>query len=1246
VRRWYHRYQQGSLSFPVVLVVWRTLWRRRSNLWVPPIYIPTGPGSPRLDSPKKPRLACRAGAGRTLAASNSRIDEVHSRTVSQHTSNKTSHLCFVVTHTQPSMVYDALEQRDLDDRFEESDFHAESPISRLASPNFNGGAAQNRLGESNTMQRNQNYSSTSASLSHMVQSITSRRSTKTNSSSYDMVEEDDYYEIDQEPSSASSIADRNNHRGSPIDSFVPLSIPRPRPRRPVVSVQATAAKISPEKITFSSDRILPAAPLRTASGHSIALRHPTPDLQTLQGAYTGNIEHLERTAERLSMTSSIDDAIRELHAEQKRNDSRRSSLLSSPDMPTISRQVSHASSIMETNNLARSGGYSPAGFIMSPTASFTGGRGRSASKSSKYGSRPEPELEGRPLDSFVGTSSGVSPVLSRSESIAEQDEESTTLTRPVVDLLDGPILDLQLTDFSPTDVEEKEIGRPSTSASVHTTNTFEQAEKMFADFDGDHSAQQRSISANERDALNIEERRLSAANLLTGEGNGSQRGGSSVAGSDARRVSSGNRMSMARPQSYADPHTGQQMVYYPAPVPMMLNLPQKLSKMPSSMARSKRRTQVLSTVPPAARQSAIWLPDVLEIEDEPDLAEHDEAQQMEYVPQHQRASMGGRQLAQDAQNLPPQLRAHVFFDIPGPNQTVELKNESAVATLDSILDASAHAPVSAFTDHAFAGHLGAEVYGKPHLPKSRTASSMNLLGPEEKTAKKRTSSFNLLSVIGRRASSADILDSENEKRRATMADIRAGKIIRDEDEDEDAVVDDEDEEEGEEEEEVYTGAPTTLLAELQLRKQQQKHRTRGLATAYPNGMHATLLELDAVAQVEQKTRKTKKVSLAWEDPTSEDEEHSDEEDVPLALLYHKKNQVQELNRPMGLMERRDMEDNEPLSRRRDRLQGKPPAMNRASTMMNLGMAAEEENETLAQRTRRLKEAGRSSTGLPTARPVSGDFASEMAFQFGVDLQVKNPDMPSKTPQLEEEETLGQRRKRLQAEAAARAKEVGSGGISPGGVSPGGEDRPELKKRHSMADILQAHPSAGASRQANYQKPPSGLLGLHEKVQVQRSSTMQNIASAAPVGGFKKGMYNDGQGGIIPPSQPMPQLQQRQNSQTIPQLQQRQSSYNLYSNTGGFQQQAFPQPSLGFAQGGFNGYGTNNNMFGGLPAMNPQMMMPFANPFAMNMFPPMAGYPQAGGMNIMPNPMMGAAGMQPLNQGQIDMVERWRQSIMQ
>jgi hypothetical protein len=130
-----------------------------------------------------------------------------------------------------------------------------------------------------------------------------------------------------------------------------------------------------------------------------------------------------------------------------------------------------------------------------------------------------------------------------------------------------------------------EEDRPTTSAS---TNTYEQ-EKIFADFDGIHSAppQLRTVSGNE-----------------SNDSNDTQ-----------REESSGNRLSMARPQSYADPSTGQQMVYYPAPVPMMLNLPQKLSKNPSSMAQNKRRSQVLSRdIPPAARQSAIWLPDVLEKE--------------------------------------------------------------------------------------------------------------------------------------------------------------------------------------------------------------------------------------------------------------------------------------------------------------------------------------------------------------------------------------------------------------------------------------------------------------------------------------------------------------------------------------------------------------------------------------------------------------------------------------------------------
>ena len=56
-----------------------------------------------------------------------------------------------------------------------------------------------------------------------------------------------------------------------------------------------------------------------------------------------------------------------------------------------------------------------------------------------------------------------------------------------------------------------------------------------------------------------------------------------------------------------------------------------------------------------------------------------------------------------------------------------------------------------------------------------------------------------------------------------------------------------------------------------------------------------------------------------------------------------------------------------------------------------------------------------------------------------------------------------------------------------------------------------------------------------------------------------------------------------------------------------------------------------------------MMMPFANPYAMQMG---MGYnPNTMPMNMAMGMQMGQ-GMAPLNQNQLDMVERWRQSVMQ
>ena len=102
---------------------------------------------------------------------------------------------------------------------------------------------------------------------------------------------------------------------------------------------------------------------------SLALRHPAPDLQSLQGAYVGNVERLEHEAERLSSGGSdLAENIRQLKAEQRLSESRRASLRSAPNSveegkslpPTRSRGAStssYSNSIVDVNAAARWGGY-------------------------------------------------------------------------------------------------------------------------------------------------------------------------------------------------------------------------------------------------------------------------------------------------------------------------------------------------------------------------------------------------------------------------------------------------------------------------------------------------------------------------------------------------------------------------------------------------------------------------------------------------------------------------------------------------------------------------------------------------------------------------------------------------------------------------------------------------------------------------------------------------------------------------
>lgn len=814
--------------------------------------------------------------------------------------------------------------------------------------------------------------------------------------------------------------------------------------------------------------------VRRASTRGVRVRHPTPGLQTLQGAYTANVVQLERSAEKLSMTSSIEDSIRNAYDEVKKSDSRMNSLrqsslmnlvtdipyeavptkltsavevasptnyagpayITSPTRETNSSHSTTSTSILDVNNAARSGGYSPGGAVI------LGARPRADSKSSKtsrYGTRPEPEMEGRPLSEFVPSRNNSylsSRNVSRAPSIAEKEEEAEVRRPLAVRNLSADDVDM---DEEKTDIGLNKI------VTDDSQSEMDQAQELFDDFDGQHYANMAAPPApppppppGEAEPRPVMEK---------------------------RRDSSANTLSMARPKSYADPLTGQQMVFYPAPVPSMLMLPQKLSNRPSPAKREKRRTQALSTLPPLALQSAPWLQDVVEGETEQPQQVPDEVLDAEYLAQHHKQKVGGRRSTQDMLNMPEHLRANVYFEQPQPHQVIEIKSQSAVATLDNILDASAYAPVSAFTDHAFAGHLGAEVYGNHDARTTRTKSQ--LLTPEP--PKKRASSFFGLGLGG---------GDKNDRSRSTTVTSMLGL---DKTPSYTAVAEDSQSPRlppspsggdgfdrppsppERDQEDMYSGAPTTLLAELQLRKQQAKTRTQH--PPQPAGSRSTLLELDAVALVESKARQQKRITLAWQDPhPSIAAAEEEDDDVPLGVLFPGQalQQLDRASRPMGLMERRELEDNEPLSQRRERLLGRS------------GLQREPLRRLTPEPGHATPEPAEDANPLPNARPVSGAFSLELLNQFG------DPSPPAAAPEEEEEETLGQRRRRLLAEREAAAAQGA---------------RPAPKQRRSMADILTAHPAAS---RGEYPHLAEHLQQQQQQRGQQGGGHRQTVFGAPPV----------------------------------------------------------------------------------------------------------------------------------------------------
>ncbi|MCJ1472246.1 hypothetical protein MMC13_000893 [Lambiella insularis] len=803
------------------------------------------------------------------------------------------------------------------------------------------------------------------------------------------------------------------------------------------------------------------APIRTVSREGSVMRHPTPDLQSLQGAYVGNVERLEETAERLSLSSDIGEELRKIRQEQKRSESRSSSArtaalghesldhsLSHPRQFSTSSNASN--SIIGLNSRARSGGYSngylssPGGSVRSPSWTHHSPRQRQTSQTERVNRVSDTGQNGRPMDSLAGSYPDRT-VLSGALQVTNHEFEESP-----IEFVDRGASLLHALHQGQQDDSDPALERPVTAGS---TDTYQHGMHLFADFDGVHAP------APEEDMPLEDEQPIPAdrSSLLSL----SQIPSNDHDGITIHRLPGADNM-----------------IYYPAPVPMMLNLPQKLSKRSPVTRKEYRRSQFKDTVSGAQHPR----PGLSHITDS-----YSEGR-----------DSGNDEAGRDLTHLPPQLRAELFFEHKSIQQDVQVKGDSAVATLDSILDASAFAPVNAFIDHPVVGQIGREVYGKaaarrsttdpfpPRATQRRSLISLNILKQRQSstTILESNRRHSLIGVeadagnslrTGARVKSRGVLDrsetaqdiheypaSENTESETAYIHNASEGVQPAEDGDTDT--------EFERDESIYSGAPTTLLAELQLRKQQQQQRGRTAAIAFPNGMHSTLLELDAVAQVQKRLRGQKQITLAWEDPYHRNGgvEHESDEDVPLGVLYPGQKAVAndlwgglDDNQPLGLIAKRAMEDNEPLSRRRARLKGNstiiadfhsgPKARTYNLEIPGLTAAAtvndnDDQGETLAQRLKRLK-----GPKVPSAtKNEGGDFLSDVLSSFGGAVENLKVDAGTDRQTLDPEETLGQRRKRLQAEKAAGSREVSGGSVN--------DAKPPSETIHTMADILHARRS--------------------------------------------------------------------------------------------------------------------------------------------------------------------------------------------
>lgn len=420
-----------------------------------------------------------------------------------------------------------------------------------------------------------------------------------------------------------------------------------------------------------------------------------------------------------------------------------------------------------------------------------------------------------------------------------------------------------------------------------------------------------------------------------------------------------------RQAAFAKPPIAQQpgsyradkMVYYPAPIPTSLNLPPRLSDKPPPRGGGKRH-----------RFSAALRGHRLSI---PGLSER-----------------------------------------PATARGIETAQTSPVETLDRILNDSANAPPApAFADRPYtsSGANGSTPVNKP---------SQDLAEQKKKRSSLGMFRFYKRSATPDRQREPAPAPDHMPETEAEAADGHENTALqgdtpdKEQQQEEDIYVVDHTEEDLRD----YSGPPNSLMAELEVRKHELKHRTR--AAADTAGMRSTLLQLDAVAQKQSEHRRRQRPVTMWANPSMQNIDDTEDE-IPLGFMFPEKPNIPGDTRPFGLLETRQFEEDEPLSKRRARLQEQEQQEQQQQTEQEPvdqeqkrasaiyipdatdPVSSDSEEETLAQRIKRLRNKNRNSV-----TSGNNDFAAEVLAEID---HVKDDD----GAESEKGETLTELRARLQ-----------------------------------------------------------------------------------------------------------------------------------------------------------------------------------------------------------------------------------------